>query len=457
MNRKKTLLIQHAQALAMLDASPGYVRDGYVLIENGFIVAVGTGTPQSIQADVVIDASDMLVLPGMINTHHHLYQTLTRAVPDVMNSGLFEWLQRLYPRWAGLDDEAIALSTQLGMAELMLSGCTTTTDHHYVFPRRALQGIDVQVQAAQQIGMRFHPTRGSMSLSVKDGGLPPDSVVQDEDTILLESERLIKRYHAPEPGAMVRVALAPCSPFSVTPSLMAETAKLARRHDVRLHTHLAETLDEERYCLSAHGMRPTQLLEEVGWLDERVWLAHGIHFNAQEMERLGKHRVSIAHCPSSNARLGSGLLPLKQLLAAGVCVGLGVDGSASNDASNMLLELRQALFLQRVFHGPDALEVADVLRMATRGSAACLGRHDLGAIEVGKAADLALFDLSAFEYAGAHDPLGALVLCAPTRVHTLIIGGAVVVKQGQLLTLDLQELAHRHRQKALQLLGAAKQ
>ena len=449
----KTLLIQHASALATLDEPQGFVRDGYVIIEEGFIAAVGMGTPPRTPVSEVLDASDMLVLPGLINTHHHLYQTLTRAVPDVMNCGLFDWLKKLYPRWAGLDDEAIYISTQLGMAELMLSGCTTTTDHHYVFPRRALQGIDVQIQAAQQIGMRFHPTRGSMSLSAKDGGLPPDSVVQDEETILKESERLIKQYHDPKPGAMVRVALAPCSPFSVTKSLMDETAALARRHNVRLHTHLAETLDEERYCLEVYGLRPTDLLEEVGWMDERVWLAHGIHFNDSEIERLGKCKVSIAHCPSSNARLGSGLIPLKQLLDAGVHVGLGVDGSASNDASNMLLELRLALFLQRVFHGPAALQVADVLRMATLGSAACLGREDVGSIEVGKAADLALFDLGAMEYAGAHDPLGALVLCAPTRVHTLVIGGKVVVKDRQLLTVDLEKLVKKHRKKAEELLN----
>jgi len=451
--KPKTLLIKHAHALALPGAE--LVQDGFVLVKDGFISHVGTGTAPQIQADTVIDASDMLVIPGMINTHHHLYQTLTRAVPDVMNSGLFDWLVKLYPRWAGIDDEAIALSTQLGMAEMMLSGCTTTTDHHYVFPKRALQGIDVQIEAARQIGMRFAPTRGSMSLSVKDGGLPPDSVVQDEDTILSECERLIKQYHDPSPGSMVRVALAPCSPFSVTRSLMENTAKLAKRHDVRLHTHLAETRDEDQFCLEAYGMRPTDLLEEVGWMNDRVWLAHGIHFNQDEIQRLGANGVSISHCPSSNARLGSGLFPLQALREAGGGVGLGVDGSASNDASNLILELRQALFLQRVFHGPQVVKVADVLQMATQGSAACLGRNDLGALEVGKAADIALFDLNAIEYSGAHDPLGALVLCAPTRVHTLLIGGNVVVKDRQLLTVDVKQLVKRHRKKAKQLLDMA--
>jgi len=452
--KPKTLLIEHAHALALPGAE--WVGDGFVLAEDHVITQVGTGKPPQIQADTVIDASDMLVIPGMINTHHHLYQTLTRAVPDVLDSGLFDWLVKLYPRWAGLDDEAIALSTQLGMAEMMLCGCTTTTDHHYVFPQRALQGIDVQIEAAREIGMRFQPTRGSMSLSVKDGGLPPDAVVQDEDTILDESERLIKRYHDPNVGAMVRIALAPCSPFSVTRSLMEKTAKLARQYDVRLHTHLAETHDENQFCLETYGMRPTDLLEEVGWMNDRVWLAHGIHFNEDEIRRLGKNNVSIAHCPSSNARLGSGLFPLKTLQDAGVRVGLGVDGSASNDASNMILELRQALFLQRVFHGPQALKVSDVLQLATRGSAACLGRNELGALAVGKAADIALFDLNAMEYAGAHDPLGALVLCAPTRVHTLMVGGRVVVKNHQLLTLDVERLVERHRKKAKQLLALAR-
>lgn len=450
-----TLLVHSAYALATLDESGDYVRDGYVVVRDGFIVEVGTGTPPELEADTTIDASTMLVLPGLINTHHHLYQTLTRAVPDVMNAGLFEWLKKLYPRWAGLDDEAVALSTQLGMAELMLSGCTATTDHHYVFPKRALQGIDVQIEAAQQIGMRFQPTRGSMSLSEKDGGLPPDSVVQDEDTILDESERLIKRYHDSRPGAMVRVALAPCSPFSVTRSLMERTAQLAEKHDVRLHTHLAETRDEDQFCQEVYGMRPTELLEEVGWMNARVWLAHGVHFNDDEISRLGEHGVSVCHCPSSNARLGSGVLPLKAMREGGVKVGLGVDGSASNDASNMILELRQALFLQRVFHGPTALAVGDVLRMATRGSAACWGGDDLGAIEPGKVGDLALFDLNAMAYSGAHDPLGALVLCAPTRVHTLVVGGNVVVKEQRLLTVDLDALVERHRHKARQLLKSA--
>jgi len=452
----KKILIQHAEALATLDNDSGYVRDGYVLIENGFIKDVGTGTPPDVEVDDVIDASDKLVIPGMINTHHHMYQTLTRAVPDVLDSGLFDWLVKLYPRWAGIDDEAIYLSTQLAMAELMLSGCTTTTDHHYVFPERALQGIDIQVEAAREIGMRFHPTRGSMSLSVKDGGLPPDSVVQDEDTILDESERLIRQYHDSKSGAMTRIALAPCSPFSVTRSLMSETAKLAKTHQVRMHTHLAETHDEDDFCVEVYGMRPTDLLEDVGWMNESVWLAHGIHFNDDEIKRLGQKNLSIAHCPSSNARLGSGLFPLKKLMDAGVNVGLGVDGSASNDASNIILELRQALFLQRVFHGPEAIQVADVLRMATQGSATCLGQNEIGSVEVGKAADLAMFDLNTLEYSGAHDPLGALVLCAPTRVHTLMINGKIVVKQHQLCNIDLKTLVEKHRRKAKELLAMAR-
>lgn len=450
----RTLLVKGAHTLVTLGDRPT-LTDGYVTIRDGFIEAVGTGPPPATSVQVVIDATDMLVLPGLINTHHHLFQTLTRAVPDALDVGLFDWLKTLYPRWAGLDDEAIYLSTQVGMAELLLSGCTTTTDHHYVFPQRALQGIDVQIEAAAEIGMRFHPTRGSMSLGIRNGGLPPDELVQDEDEILNDCERLIRRYHNPQPGAMVRIALAPCSPFSVTRTLMEHSAALAARHGVRLHTHLAETLDEEVYCLQVYGMRPSQLLEEVGWLHEGVWLAHGIHFNDAEIARLGAASVAIAHCPSSNARLGSGLFPLRKLRNAGVRVGLGVDGSASNDASNLLLELRQALFLQRVVHGPQALGVAQVVGLATAGGAACLGREDLGALAPGMAADLALFDLNALAYAGAHDPLGALVLCAPTRAHTVVVGGRVVVRDGQLRTVDEAALVRRHRAKARALLARA--
>jgi len=378
-----------------------------------------------------------------------LYQTLTRAYPPVMNSGLFHWLTNLYPIWARLDEEAIRLGTLVGMAELMLSGCTATTDHHYVFPQ-GVSGelIDIQIAAAAEIGMRFQPCRGSMNLSKKDGGLPPDSVVQTEDAILRDSERLIAKYHDPSPGAMTRIVLAPCSPFSVTEQLMSNTATLAKQFNVRLHTHLAETIDEENFCLKRFGCRPVDYLERVGWLNQRAWLAHGIHFDSAEIKRLGAAGVGVAHCPGSNMRLGSGIAKVTELQAAGSPVGIAVDGSASNDASNMLAEVRQALLLARLARGADSMTVMDALKMATVGSAACLGRDDIGRLQPGKAADVAIFALDDIGYSGAGDPVGAMLLCQPTRVDTLIINGKIVVQGGELQTLDLPPILAAHRRKA---------
>lgn len=449
-------LITGAAAIVTMQPAHMIVTDGYVYVAQGVIREIGamvTGRPAAIIASdptcAVIKADGQVVLPGLINTHHHLYQTLTRAYPPVMNAALFPWLQNLYPIWAKLDEAAIRLSTLIGMAELMLSGCTTTVDHHYVFPQGVSEClIDVQIEAARDIGMRFHACRGSMNLSQKDGGLPPDSVVQTTDVILRDSERLIDAYHDRAPGALTQIALAPCSPFSVTTDLMRLTAELAQAKGVRLHTHLAETLDEEDFCLQRFGGRPVDYLEQVGWLHDGVWLAHGIHFSAAEIARLGAARVGVAHCPSSNMRLGSGIANIPALRNAGCPVSLAVDGSASNDTSHLLAEARQALLLGRLARGAESMTVMDALHLATVGGAACLGRTDIGTLAPGKAADLAIFALHDIGYAGAGDPVGALLLCHPTRVETLIINGRVVVEAGQLRTLELSSTLAAHRRKA---------
>jgi 8-oxoguanine deaminase len=444
-------LIRNIHTLVLMDRQNRVIRDGYVYAENGQIVRVGetgTGLPK---ADRVIRAPHAITIPGLVNTHHHLYQTLTRAWAPAANAELFDWLRTLYPIWARLDEEAVHVAALAGMAELLLSGCTTTTDHHYVFPRGHGQLIDVQIEAARRIGIRFHPTRGSMSVGRSKGGLPPDSVVQREERILADCERLIARYHDPEPGSMVRVALAPCSPFSVSPELMRHSAKLARRRGVRLHTHLAETRDEENYCLNRYGKRPLDLLEDAGWLSKDTWLAHGIFFNRSEISRLGRAGTGIAHCPTSNMRLGSGCAPVIALRHSGCPVGLGVDGSASNDSSHMLAEARQALLLQRLRHGAAAFTVMDALKMATGGGARCLGRDDLGSIEPGKRADLALFDLREAAYSGAGDAVSALLLCAPTKASTMIVEGRVVVSNGELQTLSLDAILRCHRRAAAKL------
>jgi len=448
------VLIKNALVLATMQEGQPPISNGYVLIQDSFIKETGSGETTPLQAEQVIDATNKVVLPGFVNTHHHLYQTLTRAYPGALDAELFDWLVSLYPVWARLDEEAVRLAALVGMAELLLSGCTTTTDHHYLFPRGQTQLVDVEIDAAREIGMRFHPTRGSMSRSQKDGGLPPDSVVQGEDEILKDSERVIDGYHDPRPGAMTRIALAPCSPFSVTPALMRETARLARDKGVRLHTHLAETKDEEDYCLEKYGVRPVDLLEKTEWISDDVWLAHGIHFNDEEVARLGRARVGVAHCPSSNMRLGSGVCRVNDLRRAGCPVGLGVDGSASNDSSHALAEARQALLLTRLIYGASAMKIMDALHLATVGGAACLGREDVGTLTPGKAADVAVFSLDDLGYSGAGDPLAALLLCQPTRVDTLIINGRIVVEGGVLTTLDIQPIIQQHRRKAQQLIGS---
>jgi 8-oxoguanine deaminase len=425
-----------------------------IVVQDGRIVElVAAGREPRAPAAASFDAGAHVVLPGLINTHHHFYQTLTRAVPAALDRQLFPWLQALYPLWARLTPEAVDVASTLAMAELMLSGCTLTTDHHYVFPRGIEDGIDIQVAAAKRLGLRVLLTRGSMNRSQRDGGLPPDSVVQDEDTILADSERLVGRYHQRGEGATIQIALAPCSPFSVTTSLMRATAESAERLDVRLHTHLAESEDENRYCEDIHQCRPLDYLEKCGWLNARAWLAHGVHFNADEFPRLARAGTAIAHCACSNQVLASGNCPVCALEQAGVAVGLGVDGSASNDCSNLMQEVRAAFLLQRGRYGIDKVSHRDALRWATEGSAACAGRTDVGEIALGMQADLALFRLDELRFSGAGDPLAALVLCGAYRADRVMVGGRWVVENGQIPDLDLAELMRRHAAAARKLQG----
>jgi 8-oxoguanine deaminase len=392
----------------------------------------------------VFDAGRHVVLPGLINTHHHFYQTLTRATPAALDRTLFPWLQALYPIWARLTPGYLESAVTVAMAELLLSGCTTTTDHHYVFPAGLEDAIDLEVAAARRLGIRVVVTRGSMNLSQRDGGLPPDSVVQDEDTILADSERLIARYHDTADGAMVQVALAPCSPFSVTTSLMVATAALAERAGVRLHTHLAETADEEAFCQARFGCRPLDYLEQCGWLNDRTWLAHGIHFDAGEVDRMARAGVCVTHCPCSNQILASGTCLVCEMEQAGMSVGLGVDGSASNNASNMIQEVRAAFLLQRSRYGVERVSHLDALRWATEGSGACIGRPELGRIAVGMQADLALFALDELRFAGALDPVAAVVVCGAHRADRVMVGGRWVVEDGAIPGLDMAALIRRH-------------
>jgi 8-oxoguanine deaminase len=425
-----------------------------IVVEDGQIVELVAAGQEPQTADAkAYDAGGHVVLPGLINTHHHFYQTLTRALPAALDRELFPWLKALYPVWARLTPEALDLAATVAMAELMLSGCTTTTDHHYVFPAGLEDGIDIEIAAAQRLGLRVLLTRGSMNLSERDGGLPPDSVVQDEDAILADSERLIGRYHQRGEGAMTQVALAPCSPFSVTTSLMRATADLARKLDVRLHTHLAETHDENSFCNDLYGCRPLDYLETCGWLDDRVWLAHGIHFKAEEMPRLAKAGVSVSHCACSNQVLASGHCPVCELEAVGVHVGIGVDGSASNDGSNLMQEVRAAFLIQRARYGVTKVSHKDALRWATEGSAACVGRPELGRIAAGKRADLALFKLDELRFSGQGDPLAALVLCGAHRADRVMVDGRWTVEDGAIPDLDLADLIRRHQVAARTLQG----
>jgi len=453
----KRILLRNIYHLALGNEAAERRRGGDLLIDGGVVADMGEGLPRG-DAEV-IDASTKLVMPGLVNTHHHMYQTLQRNIPAVQNAELFDWLITLYEIWRHLSPEAVRASTLLACAELVKTGCTTTMDHHYVFPRGVSEDlIGAQFEAASQVGIRFCATRGSMSRGKSAGGLPPDSVVQDEETILASSEQLIASYHDPAPFAMRRLALAPCSPFSVSEELMRQSAELARRAGVRLHTHLAETRDEETYCLEHYGCRPLALMERLGWVGPDVWFAHGIHFNDDELRLLAETRTGVAHCPTSNMRLGSGIARVPEMLARRIPLGLAVDGSASNDSSDMLGELRSCLLLHRVLGGAAAITADQVLGIATRGGAALLGWPEIGSLELGQAADLVMVEMDRLDYAGAlSDPLAAVIFSGIChQVHTVIINGQIVLADGVLAGIDEEDLrceANHHARTMMELAG----
>ncbi len=428
------------------------IEGGFILTDDNKIEKIGT-IPNNLEADEVIDLTDYLVIPGFVNTHHHLYQTLTRNVPDVVSAKLFDWLVFLYEKWKHIDYEGAYISAVIGLYEMMLSGVTTTTDMLYLYPYNRNELFDAEVEAAKRVGMRFHPTRGSMSLSKKDGGLPPDSVVQNEEEILIQSEEAIKKYHDPSRYSMLRVALAPCSPFSVTGELMVKTKELAERYDVLLHTHLAETKDEEEYCLERFGMRPVDYMEELGWLDPRVWFAHLVWLSDEDIEKLAASDSGMAHCPNSNMRLGSGIPPVYKMKDK-IRIGIAVDGSASNDTGNLLSEIRNALLLQRVKYGPDALTPYEALKMGTIGGARVLRMDDyIGSLEEGKAADFIGFKLDRLEFAGGlSDPVSLLVMCDAKRVDLSVINGKIRIKDGTILDEELPSFIERHNRYSKALL-----
>ncbi len=430
-----TLLVR---AGLLVTGTGGELENGWILASDGMIAEVGSGPPPA--ADEVIDARHCVAMPGLVIAHDHMYQWATRGyVPD---GTLFEWLRALYPVWAGIDADTVRVAARAAMAHLLLSGCTLSTDHHYVFPHGRAGIFEALVETARELGLRFHPCRGSMSLGESNGGLPPDTVVEDEDAILAHTEAMIDRFHDPMPGSMCRVVVAPCSPFSVTPELMRDSASLARRRGVRLHTHLAETLDEERFCLEKFGRRPVELMEDQGWIGDDVWYAHGIHLNDAEVDRIAEVKTGIAHCPSSNMRLGAGACRVEDLVRAGARVGLGVDGSASNEDANLAMEAHQALLLARVrSSSPSALDARTAWRLATQGGAECLGREDCGTLEPGKCADLACFRVDDLAHAGIKDLVAGLALAPPARAQTVVVNGRVVVRDGQLLTGDEDQIA----------------
>ena len=458
-----TLLVRHATVLVTMDSHRREIPDGGIFVRDGFVSQVGPTDELPQTADEILDLSGHIVLPGLINTHHHFYQTLTRVVPAAQNGNLFQWLRTLYPIWARMGSEDIRISTQTALAELALSGCTAASDHLYLFPNGS--SLDDEILAGREVGLRLHASRGSMSLGESKGGLPPDSVVESEEAILKDSQRLIETYHDPSPGAMTQVALAPCSPFSVTAELMRQSASLAREYGVHLHTHLAETQDEEVFCEQKFGHRPVAYMELLNWIGPDVWFAHSVHVGQAEMRKYGEAAVGVAHCPTSNMRLASGIAPVLDMLKWGVKVGLGVDGSASNDGSHLLEEVRQAMLVARLKAGLEGASLSgedrqplmtarQALELGTRGSAAVLGRTDIGSLEVGKCADFFAIRLDRLGYAGAlHDPVAAVVFCAPASVDTTVVGGKTVVKEGQLVTVDLPVLIEKHNRAARRLLN----
>jgi cytosine/adenosine deaminase-related metal-dependent hydrolase len=458
-----TLLIKNAY-IATMDDHQTEIADGGLFIRDGFIEQVGKTANLPHEADEILDLSGHILLPGLVNTHHHFYQTLTRAVPAAQNANLFNWLKTLYPIWARLTPDDIFTSTQTALSELALSGCTTASDHLYLFPNGSK--LDDEIEAGLSIGVRLHASRGSMSLGESKGGLPPDSVTDSESNILADCQRVIERYHDPKAGSMTRVVLAPCSPFSVTGDLMLESAKLARHYGVHLHTHLAETEDEEQFCLQKFGYRPVGYMQSVDWVGADVWFAHSVYVNAAEIDVFAHHKCGVAHCPTSNMRLASGIAPIKEYLAAGVNVGLGVDGSASNDGSHLLAEVRQAMLLSRLREGITGysfsndpsrklMTAREALWLGTRGGAAVLGRTDIGSLEPGKCADFFAINLNRLDFAGGavHDPVSAVVFCQPVRVDTTVVGGKFVVKNGQLVRADEAKLAEKHNKAAKRLVS----
>lgn len=458
-----TLLLKNIELLVTMDDQRRELHHTNLFIKDGFIQAIGDAGELPATADEVLDLSGHIVFPGLINTHHHFYQTLTRAVPAAQDANLFNWLKTLYPIWARMTPEDIRTSTKTALSELALSGCTTASDHLYLFPNGSK--LDDEIEAAATVGLRLQASRGSMSLGESEGGLPPDSVVDTEDEILADSQRLIETYHDPNPGSMVQIVLAPCSPFSVTTELMRQSAVLAREYGVHLHTHLAETADEEDFCLQMFGHRPVAYMQEVDWIGDDVWFAHSVHVNSDEIQLYADTGCGVAHCPNSNMRLASGIAPIMEMLTRGVNVGLGVDGSASNDSSHLLAEARQAMLIARLGAGlagasrseddaPPLMTARQALEIATRGGAAVLGRNDIGSLAVGKCADLFAINLNRLDYAGAlHDPVAAALFCTPQNVALNIVGGKVIVKDGRMTTVDVPDLIQEHNQAAARLVA----
>jgi cytosine/adenosine deaminase-related metal-dependent hydrolase len=448
------VLVERCDVVATMDGAGTEIAGGSILVQDGRIAWVGPAGTEPVPAPGTerLDGRGCVALPGLVNTHHHLYQVMTRV--RAREQGLFGWLTELYPVWAGVDAEWERAAARVGLAELALSGCSTTTDHHYVFPAGAGDLLEAEVDAAAEIGLRFHPCRGSMDLGTSRGGLPPDSVVQDLDQVLADTEAAVRRFHDPAPGSMLRIAVGPCSPFSCTERLMRESAELARRLGVRLHTHIAETLDEESFCLERFGRRPVELVADLGYLGPDVWLAHCVHLSDADVKAVAGSGTGVAHCPTSNLRLGSGIAPVRGLLDAGATVGLGVDGSASNDGGDLLAEARQAMLVARAGGAPDALSARQALRVATAGGAACLGRDgEVGSIEVGRRADLALFGVDDLGHAGAADPVAAVLYCSPGRVRHLLVEGRTVVRDGRLETADEDEIAREGHRVARRIAG----
>jgi cytosine/adenosine deaminase-related metal-dependent hydrolase len=449
---KRTLLFKNAELLVTMDDERREIRGGCLLVEGNRIVAVGGDELCAAPADEEIDLRGHIVIPGLINTHHHMFQSLTRVIPEAQDGELFDWLNNLYPIWAGLTPEMIRVSTQTAMAELMLSGCTTSSDHLYVYPNGCR--LDDSIDGAREIGMRFHACRGSMSVGRSKGGLPPDELVENEQAILEDSLRLIHSYHDAQRYSMLRIALAPCSPFSVSRELMVKTAQMAREHGVSLHTHLAENDSDVSYSQTHFGMTPAQYAEDLGWVGTDVWHAHCVKLDRAGISLFARTGTGVAHCPCSNMRLASGIAPIRTMLDEGVSVGLGVDGSASNDAGNMIAEARQALLLQRVGFGPNAMTARQALEIATRGGAKVLNRDDIGYLATGMAADFVAFDLNTLNLAGAkHDPLAALVFCTPGNVAFSVINGQVVIREGTLQTIDLPSVVQHHNRLACLLVN----